>query len=122
MAATSIPKSDERKKTLKSYEDPSRLSVAQQVLPRIWLGPVNEAKNLKSLQEKGIVAIINCTKPDDVPNYFSSQFQYLRVPVIDEDGDDGDISNYFTVAHEFIDRVLSDVKSEQGSQGAVLIH
>ncbi len=47
------------------------------ILARLYLGDMNDASNIKFLRGKGIKTIINCA--EEVPNYFTSKFEYINL-------------------------------------------
>jgi|APCry1669192647_1035423.scaffolds.fasta_scaffold16215_1 protein-tyrosine phosphatase len=61
-----------------AYEDYNK------IMPRLYLGNKQAAKNKDFINENGIKAILNCSKEKDIPNYFcESNIEYMRVPVDD---------------------------------------
>lgn len=89
------------------------------ILPHLYLGGKDDAKDLTWLQSAGIKTIINCTpkKDDDpsgVPNYHehSAQFVYKRVPFLDN------ASSAFQPA---LREALAVLESSQ-HYGATLVH
>lgn len=56
----------------------------QEIIPGLFLGPSNVAKDKEYLLEHKIGAILNCTLEKDVPNYFPDLFLYHRIPIQDE--------------------------------------
>lgn len=60
------------------------LVTMQEIIPGLFLGPSNVAKNFNYLQSHNIGAIVNCTREQDVPNYFGKSFKYYRIPIQDE--------------------------------------
>lgn len=54
-----------------------------EIIPRLWLGDMDTAKDAKFFKKNNIKAVLNCTK--DVPNYFASKgIEYMRIPVDDD--------------------------------------
>jgi protein-tyrosine phosphatase len=79
------------------------------IMPRIYLGNYQAAKDADFFKDKNIGAVLNCTK--DIPNHFqvkktkSGDFvEYMRIPVDDslKEVDIEKMLNFFPVATEFI--------------------
>ena len=94
------------------------MSDATQVLPWLWLGGKDAAKDLAFLS-RSISTIVNLTAlktndPAGVPNYYEAErrFRYIRVPLYDNNG-----QSFLPI----VDRVLVEI--ERGRHyGSVLVH
>ena len=61
-----------------AYEDYNKL------MPRLYLGNKQAAKNNGFIKDHSIKAVLNCSKEKDIPNYFcDSNIEYMRVPIDD---------------------------------------
>jgi hypothetical protein len=76
----------------------------------IYLGNACNSRDYYELKEKNIKSIVNCTM--EFPNYFSSDFVYYNVPILDENNQR--ILEYLNDAIEFI--------HTNREKGNVLIH
>ncbi|KAI6175731.1 Protein-tyrosine-phosphatase [Aphelenchoides bicaudatus] len=83
------------------------------VMPYVFLGNVETARDHELLKKHGISHIINVT--NDLPNYFESDpdFHYLRIPV--DDNCANNLSQFFPDAISFIEKARSE-------NSAVLVH
>ena len=55
-----------------------------EIIPNLYIGNIDSAKNLSFIKDKKIKVIINCSK--QIPNFYESeksQLEYYRVPVDD---------------------------------------
>nr|CCC15146.1 DUSP-like protein B [Fredericella sultana] len=77
----------------------------------IYLGDAKAAFDYELLQSLGVTDIVNVTA--DVPNFYTSLFTYMRVPV--EDTSSSNLKRYFVAVHAFIAQAR-----QRG--GAVLVH
>ena len=86
-----IPASDIRKhspikngqfKNMKNFDQDKPLYNYNKIMPKIYLGNMQAAKDKKFFQDKKIKAVLNCTK--DIPNTFKNyNIEYMRIPVDD---------------------------------------
>lgn len=78
------------------------LSVSEVIPSKLYLGSMEDAKNLPMLTKLGVTHILNVTS--DVENYYERKFTYMNISV--GDGVEG-IGKHFQRAHSFIEE--SDV-------------
>ena len=71
-----------------------------EVLPRLYLGNGNDAKNKEKLKEEGFTHIINVA--NDVENFFPNEFHYLNLDVGDFGTDKG-ISRVFKKTFNYLE-------------------
>jgi protein-tyrosine phosphatase len=83
------------------------------VLPRLYIGDMGNASDYKWLKAHGITHIINCA--DEIPNYFSGQFHYLRMKMLDAPNEY--ILNKLEPSCQYITRVFTN-----SPKNVVLIH
>jgi protein-tyrosine phosphatase len=66
----------------KKYND-----YAHEIIPNLWLGNKEAAKDLKFLTKNKIGLVVNCSKEQDIKNFFENRkdinIQYIRIPVDD---------------------------------------
>ena len=84
----------------------------------VWCGGERAARDRRLLRERGIVAVVNCTR--DIPNYHSTEIKYFNFDVAAwkrQCGikDEVKLANFLHQVLEFINRVIS-------TGGSVLIH
>jgi len=89
-----------------------------EIIPNLFLGDRNAAKNKPELQAKGITHIVNVTlarADGGVHNFFENcpPFEYLRVPV--QDTDNENLSPWFESTFHFIE-------SARSAHTGVLVH
>lgn len=82
-----------------------------EILPHLYLGNFSHASQLEVLQRLGITALMNVS--NNCQNCFENLFEYMSVPV--DDNDTADLSSWFDSTIAFIDHV-----KETG--GRVLVH
>jgi protein-tyrosine phosphatase len=74
------------------------------ILPKLYLGNYQAAKDEDFFKSKKIKAVLNCTK--DIPNYFASKknMEYMRIPVDDSlrESDFKKMYEFFPAIVEFI--------------------
>lgn len=80
------------------------------VLPGLHIGPVGAARNLDSLQSKGITHVLNASPV--IPCFHKRQLRYKQVLVYDDPGED--ISAFFSESNRFINKARK--------KGGVLVH
>jgi len=90
---------------LEGYDRPS------QVIDRLWVGSVINAKDARLLNSLGITHILNATAEED--NYYEDQFVYHRVPLYDR---------LTECASPFFNDAIAFIKSALAADGTVLIH
>jgi dual specificity MAP kinase phosphatase len=95
--------------TRENYSDESVLGFSK-IVNGLYLGNKRDAENFEALQSVGVRSIVNAT--NDIPNFFSENFEYHRVPVVDHHS--SDIGKYIPAAVDFIDKKLKS--------GSVLVH
>lgn len=71
-----------------------------EILPRLYLGNGNDARNKEKLTEGGFTHIINVA--NDVENFYPQDFQYLNLDVGDF-GTDAGITRVFPKAFEYLE-------------------
>lgn len=66
-------------------DEDDELHSVNKIVPRLYLGSINAANNKKFFKEKNINAVLNCSKEQDIPNYFcqTKNIEYMRVPLDD---------------------------------------
>jgi protein-tyrosine phosphatase len=93
--------------TIKDEDKP--LEKYSKIMPRIYLGNYQAAKDADFFKEKNIGAVLNCTK--DIPNHFQAKktksgdfIEYMRIPVDDslKEVDFEKMLNFLPSASEFI--------------------
>lgn len=77
----------------------------------LYLGNQEDSENYELLKKKGITHIINATS--HIKNSFPSKFTYLRIPILDSNGQN--ITSYFDATYKFIE----DARKKGGR---VLVH
>lgn len=75
-----------------------------EIIPGLFLGGEETAKNKNKLKELGITTIINMT--EEISNFFVSDFTYYRFPLSDKPN--CDIKNYFEDTYKIISYVLEN--------------
>jgi dual specificity MAP kinase phosphatase len=85
---------------------------ATAVLPYIFVGSAQDAKNLVALKAAGITHILNVA--DNVKNHHPTEFVYENLQVKDRNDDEG-VSRVFQRAREFV-----EISHQSG--GKVLVH
>jgi atypical dual specificity phosphatase len=96
----------------------SQTSGMVQIVPFLFLGSKKAARNIDALQQNGITRVVNATLPKaegGVYNYFADHenFEYLRIPVQDTDGQN--MAGHFDATFAFIDNAIK-------SEHSVLLH
>lgn len=91
--------------------DDSRDDTPACILPGLFLGSQDAAANLEPLRSLGIRRILNCAI--DSPCFFPDVFDYLEIPLYDEE--DVDLGPALKAGVEFIEKSLA-------SQQPVLVH
>jgi hypothetical protein len=79
------------------------------ILEGLYLGSMEDARDLVRLREAGVTHIVNCT--EEVPNYHEAAFTYLWLQLADPDPR---MHRHFDKACAFID--------EGRRKGGVLVH
>lgn len=82
-----------------------------EILPHLYLGNFSHASQLEVLQRLGITSLMNVSK--NCKNCFEDLFEYMTVPV--DDNDSADLSSWFDSTIAFIDHV-------RDTGGRVLVH
>jgi len=75
-----------------------------EIIPGLFLGGEEAAKNKNKLQELGIRTIINMT--DNISNFYESDFTYYRFPLTDQPN--SDIKKYFEDTYKIISSVIEN--------------
>lgn len=83
------------------------------VLPRLYIGDMGNASDYRWLKSHGITHIVNCA--DEIPNYFSGQFHYLRMKMLDSPNET--IVHKLEPSYQYISRVF-----DSHHKNIVLIH
>lgn len=91
--------------SVKIFKMPSQL-MPSFILENIYIGDMNHAKSLETLNKLGITHIINVSK--DVPCYYEDVFQYFRVPI--DDTLTENVCLYLKDAIHFILKAKDDAK------------
>lgn len=80
---------------------------ADEILPGLWIGGQDAARDADFLRRFGITAVLNATQ--DIPNYFicarqPPEIEYMRIPVNDslQEGDIQKMTRYMPHAASFI--------------------
>ena len=55
--------------------------MANEIIPGLWLGDENAAKDYKFIKNAGINVVVNATK--HIPNKFEKSIDYIRIPIND---------------------------------------
>jgi dual specificity phosphatase 12 len=94
------------KKGLKVVDEDKPLTKVNRIMPRLYLGNFQAAKDREFFQQKNIKAVLNCTKAVDIPNHFAhiKDIEYMRIPVDDslKQKDFDLMYQYMPAAVEFI--------------------
>ena len=69
-----------------------------QVMPSLFLGDLQDARDLPALKREGITHIVNCAS--ELPCYFAEEFTYLALTLRDPDAS---LGSHIGKACEFID-------------------
>ena len=83
-----------------------------QIVPRIYVGDINAAKNKNYLQRHGITHIVNAAA--EIPNYYPHDFVYIDLGLRDSSMGES-IGHAVQRAYHFIDGALK-------ANGVVLVH
>ena len=79
------------------------------IIPKLYLGNFQAAKDADFFKDKKIKAVLNCTK--DIPNYFACKkdIEYMRIPVDDslKETDIKKMYNFLPVIVEFIHKHIA---------------
>ena len=92
-----------------------QMELANEIIPRLWLGNRNAALDLNWIQEHGITSVFNATK--DIPFAEGSITEKYRIPV-DDNLEESEIINMAKWSPEIIYNVL---RAYQGGNH-ILIH
>ena len=94
------------KNGLKIKNEDKLMEKYNKILPKLYLGNYQAAKDGDFFKEKKIKAVLNCTK--DIPNYFACKkdVEYMRIPVDDSlrETDLKKMIEFFPAIVEFIDK------------------
>ncbi len=86
-----------------------------EILPNLYIGNIDGAKNLSFLKDKKIKVIINCTKK--IPNYYETQFEYYRIPV-----DDSLLEEDIDLMKGYLSEYVSIIDKSLNSNKPVFVH
>ena len=75
-----------------------------EILPHLYLGNFSHASQLEVLQRLGITSLMNVSK--NCKNCFEDMFEYMMVPV--DDNDSADLSSWFDSTIAFIGKYVMD--------------
>ncbi len=92
-----------------------QMELANEIIPRLWLGNRNAALDLNWIQQHGITSVFNATK--DIPFAEGSVTEKYRIPV-DDNLEESEIINMAKWSPEIVYNVL---KAYQGGNH-ILIH
>jgi len=111
-----MAKTDERTRGLlqQALASGSRTGHMSEIRPRLWLGDAWAASQLEALEERGVVAVVNCAV--ELPNHHPEALRYLKIEVSDSEAAGPALAAHFDVACDFIDEALSN------PGGSVLVH
>lgn len=92
------------KNGLKIKDEDKPLEPYTKIIPKLYLGNYQAAKDPEFFKEKKIRAVLNCSK--DIPNHFACKkdIEYMRIPVDDSlrETDFKKMYEFFPVIVEFI--------------------
>lgn len=92
------------KNGLKIKDEDKPLEAYTKIIPKLYLGNYQAAKDPEFFKEKKIKAVLNCTK--DIPNHFACKkdVEYMRIPVDDSlrETDFRKMYEFFPAIVEFI--------------------
>lgn len=83
-----------------------------EVIPRLYIGGINPARNGDWLKSHKITHIINAAA--EIPNFYPSSYSYLNLKL--HDRPDEDINHVFEPSRQFIEAAL------QNPNNTVLVH
>jgi protein-tyrosine phosphatase len=102
--ATHIRKHSPIKKGLKVKDEDKPLEKYTKIIPKLYLGNYQAAKDQEFFKKHKIKAVLNCTK--DIPNHFVNKkdIEYMRIPVDDSlrEVDYKKMYEFFPVIVQFI--------------------
>jgi len=97
------------KNGLKVKNEDRPLEKYTKILPKLYLGNFQAAKDPDFFKDKKIKAVLNCTK--DIPNHFACKkdIEYMRIPVDDslKETDIKKMYNFLPVIVEFIHKHIA---------------
>jgi protein-tyrosine phosphatase len=97
------------KNGLKVKNEDRPLEKYTKILPKLYLGNFQAAKDADFFKDKKIKAVLNCTK--DIPNHFACKkdIEYMRIPVDDslKETDIKKMYNFLPVIVEFIHKHIA---------------
>jgi len=103
-------------------EDYRFFTSIQEIIPHLYLGGWQGAKNYTDLKQKGITHIVNCSARDKV--YNDDAFYYLHLEI--KPNDIVDITEHFGSVFDFIRKAVKKngkvlIVEEENGEGAALI-
>ena len=97
-----------RKSTIEPFTNVANVANVRepisQITNNIFLGNMLGAENSTIMNNNNIKYIINCTRT--IPNYFESNYTYLRIPI--DDTFSQHIENYFDITYDFITKAIDN--------------
>jgi protein-tyrosine phosphatase len=106
------------KKGLQIKDEDKPLEKYNKIIPKLYLGNYQAAKDADFFKDKKITAVLNCTK--DIPNYFASKknIEYMRIPV-----DDSLRETDFKKMYQFFPAIVQFIYKHIVLQGGnILVH
>ena len=103
---------------LEVKDEDKLLEKYNKIMPKLYLGNYQGAKDPEFFKEKNIKAVLNCTK--DIPNHFACKkdIEYMRIPV-----EDSLRESDFKKMHEFFPAIVEFIHKHISTQGNnILIH
>ena len=88
---------------------------ANLIIPGLWLGNIEAAKNREFMKNNNIKLIINCS--NDIPNYFNNYINTIRVPV-----DDSLMDKDFVIMSKYIPTIIEIIYDNLYRGNSVLVH
>lgn len=85
------------------------------IIPGLWLGNIEAAKNKKFMINNNIKLIINCS--NDIPNFFNNSIQTIRIPV-----DDSLMEKDFVIMSKYIPSIIEIIYDNLYRGNNVLVH
>ena len=106
------------KNGLQIKDEDKPLEKYNRIMPKIYLGNYQAAKDKDFFKENKITAVLNCSK--DLPNYFhgNKDIEYMRIPV-----DDSLKQKDFDLMFDFMPAAVEFINKHSNVQkGNILIH
>jgi protein-tyrosine phosphatase len=88
---------------------------ANLIIPGLWLGNIEAARNREFMKNNNIKLIINCS--NDIPNYFNNYINTIRVPV-----DDSLMDKDFVIMSKYIPTIIEIIYDNLYRGNSVLVH